>query len=204
MNADRASPDRPIDCLERSASAAQEGRVGVFVIFDTEHDDDLYESLRVQSDTPSSEFSVIGGSKGSSDTEAGRESVRRRIGRADQVIVICGEHADASPHIHTELLITQDEQKPYFLLWGRRGVMCTKPIGAKRAEGMYSWTRQFLHDQISFNLRNRATDKYAKSLRRKPRETRMPPCTVTPRDEASEDHEMRPVKKRGQNSPRGE
>ena len=185
MNADRASPDRPIDCLEHFASAAQEGPVGVFVIFDTEHDGDLYELLRVQSDSPGCEFSVRGGSKRSSGTEAGLESVRRRIGKADQVIVICGEHAEASPQIHTELLIAQDEQKPYFLLWGRRGVMCTKPIGAKRAEGMYSWTRQFLHDQIAFNLRDRDTNLEATSLRRKPRDTQMPPGTVATGDEAS-------------------
>jgi hypothetical protein len=188
MNADRASPDRPIDCLEHFASAAQEGPVGVFVIFDTEHDGDLYELLRVQSDSPGCEFSVRGGSKRSSGTEAGLESVRRRIGKADQVIVICGEHAEASPQIHTELLIAQDEQKPYFLLWGRRGVMCTKPIGAKPAEGMYSWTRQFLHDQIDFNLRSLGTHREAERLRRKPRDTQVPSCTVTTRpDEASED-----------------
>ena len=164
----RASPDRPVDCLQPPANMAPEDSVGVFVIFDAEHDGDLYELLRVQSDSPSCEFSVIGGSKGSSDTDAERERVRRRIGRADQVIVICGEHADASPHIHTELLIAQDEQKPYFLLWGRRGVMCTKPIGAKRDEGMYSWTRQFLHDQIALHFRDHCTEMEAKSLRRKP------------------------------------
>jgi hypothetical protein len=149
--------------------AAQAGRVAVFVIFDAEHDGDLYELLDVQCKSPGSGFSVIGGSKGSSRTEAVR--VRRRIREADQVIVICGEHAGASPQIDAELLIAGEEQKPYFLLWGRRGVMCTKPIGAKSAEGMYSWTRQFLHDQIDFNLRNRATDREAKRLRKKPPET---------------------------------
>jgi len=186
MNADRASPDRPIDCLERSANATQEVRVGVFVIFDVEHDGDLYELLRVQSDSPGCEFSVIGGSKGSSHTEAERESLRRRIREADQVIVICGEHAEESPPIHTELLIARDEQKPYFLLWGRRDVMCTKPIGAKRTEGMYGWTQQCLHEQIVLNLRSRDTDREAKSLRRKPPDTQMPPRTVATRD-ASED-----------------
>jgi hypothetical protein len=177
----------PFGCLERSASAAQEDRVGVFVIFDAEHDDDLYELLRVQSDSSGCGFSVTGGSKGSSVTEVGRERVRRRIREADQVIVICGEHAEASPQIHTELLIAQDEQKPYFLLWGRRGVMCTKPIGAKPTEGMYSWTRQFLHDQIAFNLRNRDTEIEANSMRRKPRDPQTSSCTVTTRDEASKD-----------------
>jgi hypothetical protein len=186
-----ASPDRHVDCLQPPANVAKADQVGVFVIFDADRDGDLYELLREQSDNPSCEFSVIGGSKGSSDTEAGRESVRRWIGKADQVIVICGEHADASPHIHTELLIAQDEQKPYFLLWGRRGVMCTKPIGAKRDEGMYSWTLQFLHDRIAFNVHDHCTEMEARSLRRKPYDARMPPCTPPP--------EMKPVKTRRQN-----
>lgn len=156
------------------------GRVDVFVIFDAEHDGDLYELLSTQSDSPGCRFSVIAGSsKGSSDDEDWQESARRRIRKADQVIVICGEHAESSPHIHSELLIARDERKPYFLLWGRRDAMCTKPIGAKPAEGMYRWTLQFLHDQIAFHLRNRRTEIEAESLRRKPLETRMPPCTVT-------------------------
>lgn len=186
MSVDRASPDRPISCWERPADAPQERRVDVFVIFDSDRDGDLYKLLRAQSDSPGSGFSVTGGSKGSSDTEALRESVRSRIRAADQVIVICGEHADASPHIHTELLIARDEHKPYFLLWGRRGVMCTKPIGAKPTEGMYSWTRQFVQDQLAFNLRNLGTELEARGLRRKPRDAGMPPCAVTTRDEARE------------------
>jgi hypothetical protein len=185
MNVDRASLDRPIGSLEPSATLAQAGRVAVFVVFDVEHDDDLYELICAQSDSAGCAFSVTGGSKGSSDTEADREDVRRRIRRADQVIIICGEHAEASPHIHSELVMAREEEKPYFLLWGRRNVMCTKPIGAKPNEGMYSWTRQFLHDQIASNLANRSRDLEAKRLRRKGRDTPVPPSAVTTRDEVS-------------------
>jgi hypothetical protein len=171
MNTGRSSPDQPINRSDRSANGAQEDRVGVFVIFDAERDGDLYELLRVQSESPVCGFSVIAGSKVSSDTDAGRERVRRQIREADEVIFICGERTGDSPHIHSEFLITQDEQKPYFLLWGRRDVMCTKPMGAKTGEGMYSWTPQSLNDQIAFNLRNRDTEREANSLRRKPRDT---------------------------------
>ena len=48
-----------------------------------------------------------------------------------------------------ELRVAQQERTPYFLLWGRREIMCTKPIGAKPADGMYSWTRQILEEQIT-------------------------------------------------------
>ena len=119
-------------------------KVHVFVSFDLEHDQDLYELLLGQSRVPSSGFAVLGGSKRSTTAYLATESLRRRIREADQVIVICGEHTEASSPVSAELLIAQEERTPYFLLWGRRDSMCTKPNGAKPAEGMYSWTRQIL------------------------------------------------------------
>ena len=77
------------------------------------------------------------------------EKVRRRICEADEVIVICGEHTAASMRVGAELRIAQEEQKPCFLLWGRRESMCTKPVGSKRDEGMYSWTWKTLQSQAS-------------------------------------------------------
>jgi hypothetical protein len=56
--------------------------------------------------------------------------------------------------VGTELRIAQEEQKPYFLLWGRRERMCTRPAGAKRDDSMYSWTWEILQDQITNTLRN--------------------------------------------------
>jgi hypothetical protein len=32
--------------------------------------------------------------------------------------------------------------------------MCTKPVGAKRDEGMYNWTWEILQNQIVTTLRN--------------------------------------------------
>ena len=79
--------------------------------------------------------------------------MRRQIGKADGVIVICGEHTEDSAQVSAEIRIAQEEHKPYFLLWGRREVMCTKPAGAKPGDGMYSWTSTILHDQIVTTLR---------------------------------------------------
>ena len=47
------------------------------------------------------------------------------------MIVICGEHTEASPGMSAEIRIAQEEKTPYFLLWGRRESLCTKPTGAK-------------------------------------------------------------------------
>jgi hypothetical protein len=67
-------------------------------------------------------------------------------------------------YVSAELRIAQEERTPYFLLWGRREIMCTKPIGAKSAEGMYSWTRQILQDQITVASR-KAADSTSETVR---------------------------------------
>jgi hypothetical protein len=130
----------------------------VFVSFDVAHDSSLYDLLLEESRKPGSGFEVSGGSQHLSGSENWREGVRRRIRAADQMIVICGEHTEASIGMSSELRIAQEEQTPYFLLWGHRDAMCTKPVGAKPSEGMYSWTRQILQDQIAIAFRRGRAD----------------------------------------------
>ena len=127
--------------------------VRIFMSYDLENDGDLYDLVLEQSLKPSSGFEI------SARSDAGTadrwdERVRRRICAADEVVVICGEHTKESPLVTAELRIAQEEQKPYFLLWGRRERMCTKPVGAKPNEGMYSWTWEILQSQIVTILRN--------------------------------------------------
>jgi hypothetical protein len=131
-------------------------KVHVFVSFDIQHDEDLYELLLAQSRTPSSGFAVLGGCKRATPTNLGSERLRGRIREADQVIVICGEHTKTSTRVSAELELARQERTPYLLLWGRRDLMCTKPTGAKTGEGMYSWTRQILQDQIALTSRKAA------------------------------------------------
>jgi hypothetical protein len=80
--------------------------------------------------------------------------VRRRIQQADEVIVICGEHTEASKRVSAELRIAREERKAYVLLWGRRESMCTKPVGARPDDGIYKWTWEILQDQLTSRLRN--------------------------------------------------
>jgi len=56
------------------------------------------------------------------------------------VTVICGEHTDTASGVNTELRITQEEEKPYFLLWGKSGKQCKKPKSAKPSDKIYKWT----------------------------------------------------------------
>ena len=74
--------------------------------------------------------------------------------------------------VSAELRIAQEEQKPYFLLWGRRESMCTKPVGSKRDEGMYSWTREILQNQIVTTLRQAQPLEIPENCKRHPAATR--------------------------------
>jgi hypothetical protein len=137
--------------------------IQVFVSFDIEHDRELFEELRTQSS--GSGFAVLGCSERHTATDVWNEKVRRRIRNADQVIFICSEHTEASASMSTEIRIAQQERTPYFLLWGRPEIMCTKPVGAKTAEGMYIWSPQVLQDQLAIASRSTHTDEIAESLR---------------------------------------
>jgi len=130
------------------------GDVRIYVSFDPDHDEDLHDRLLEQSTRGASGFEISARSEARTTTDLRDKNLRRRICDADEVIVICGEHTAESVRMSTELRIAQEEQKPYFLLWGRRESMCTKPAGAKRDEGMYSWTWEILQNQITTRLRN--------------------------------------------------
>jgi hypothetical protein len=134
------------------------GKINVFVSFDLDHDGDLCDLLLEQSGISIFGFEVSGRSKARSVDDLPGEGVRRQIREADEVIVICGEHTEDSMRVSAELRIAQEEQTPYFLLWGRRERMCTKPVSAKRIEGMYSWTSEILQSQILLTLRNARWD----------------------------------------------
>lgn len=146
-------PSPPDPDPDRPTRARRSARFDVFVSFDTDHDGELCDRILAQSRMPGSGFVVSGASTRSAATEATRETTRRRIAKADQVIVICGEHTDASVGVFSELRAAQEEEKPYVMLWGRREIMCRKPQGARAAEGMFSWTRQILQDQLALNER---------------------------------------------------
>jgi hypothetical protein len=129
-------------------------RIRIFVSFDGDHDADLHDRLHAQSVSRGSAFEFSAHSQGGTMSETWATTSRNRIRAADEVVVICGEHTNASPRVAAELRIAREEGKPYLLLWGRRELMCTKPEGAKPTDAMYSWTRDILESQISATLRN--------------------------------------------------
>jgi hypothetical protein len=123
-------------------------KVRVFVSYDREHDGDLHDRLVEQASKLAFGFEISARSRDKTPTDSWDERLRREIQGADEVIIICGEHTKCSERVGIELRIAQEEKRPYFLLWGRRELLCTKPATAKPADGMYSWTREILQNQI--------------------------------------------------------
>jgi len=127
--------------------------VRIFMSFDIDNDGDLHDALLEQSLRGASGFEISARTQAGTMTDNWGESARRRISDSDEVIIICGELTSESPRVSAELRMAQEEEKPYFLLWGRRETMCTKPVGARPADGMYSWTWEILQNQIGQTLR---------------------------------------------------
>lgn len=123
-------------------------RIRIFVSYDREHDEDLHDRLVEQASKGTSGFEISARSRARPATDLWDEDLRRDIQEADEVIIICGEHSDCSGRMGAELRITREEERPYFLLWGRREFMCTRPATAQPRDSMYSWTNEILDRQI--------------------------------------------------------
>ena len=138
--------------------SAEAARPRIFIIFDGRHDEVLCDQLREQAERPSSAFVVIGSSAPGTGDPAS-ERVRRSIGSADHVIVICSEHSESCAEMAAELALAQELCISYLLLWGKRNVMCTKPLGAKPTDAIYSWTREIVEHEIAAMVRRRLADR---------------------------------------------
>lgn len=112
----------------------------VFISFDYDHDEDLKNLLVGQSKNRDSPFEIADWSLKEELPGDWKKKVRERIRRVHQVIVICGEHTGSATGVNAELRITQDEEKPYFLLHGRSGKTCRKPKAASSSDNRYKWT----------------------------------------------------------------
>jgi len=69
-----------------------------------------------------------------------KTKARARIRSSDVVIVICGKNTDTATGVATELSITQEERKDYFLLAGYSDGGNRKPTSARSSDKIYKWT----------------------------------------------------------------
>ena len=120
----------------------------VFISFDYDNDKDLPGNLVAQAARPDSPFSIADRSVKYQIAENWRSEVRERIRRVDLVIVMCGQHTHDADGVAGEVTITQEENKPYFLLKGRKRKTCTKPRNVRSSDEIHSWTWANLRNLI--------------------------------------------------------
>ena len=123
----------------------------VFISFDFNNDEFLRYALVGQSKKNQSPFEIIDRSLKNHLVGDWKAKVRSRIDKTDIVIVLCGEKTHEANGVAIELLITKDLQKPYFLLNGYAGKICTKPASATEADKIYKWTWENLEKLIKGN-----------------------------------------------------
>jgi len=124
------------DYLYKSSSR----KVKVFISFDFDHDEDLKNLLVGQAKNDESPFEITDMSVKEELSGDWKEKVRTRIKGVDQVIVICGEYTNTATGVSAEVEMAQEEEIPYFLLWGRSDETCVKPKTAKDEDKIYKWT----------------------------------------------------------------
>jgi len=112
----------------------------IFISFDFDNDSDLRDFLVGQAKNPDSPFEIENWSLKEPLSGDWKEKIKTRIRRCDQVIVICGHKTDTAIGVNIELKITQEENKPYFLLAGRKDGNNKKPKDALVTDKMYKWT----------------------------------------------------------------
>ena len=129
--------------------------IRIFASFDRDRDGDLHELLTRQSHSPDSPFEVAdwSGRVACAATEEGDASLDGRLERVDALIVLCGERTESSVGVSRELRAAQGLRKPYFMIWGRRELTCTKPVGAKSGDSMYTWIWALLKFQLGLEIR---------------------------------------------------
>ena len=132
--------------------------IRIFASFDPDCDGDLHERLTRQSRFADSPFEIAdwSGRVACADTEAGAASLDGRLGRVDAVIVLCSVRTESSVGMNRELRAAQGLGKPYLMIWGRRGLQCTKPVGARASDNMYTWIRGLLEFQLGVEIRKSA------------------------------------------------
>lgn len=111
-----------------------------FISFDYDHDSDLKVLLVGQSKHPDTDFQIADFSIKEAISTNWKDKARTRIKGCDLVIVICGEHTDSASGVSAEVQIAQEENTPYFLLWGRASKTCVKPKASKTSDKIYEWT----------------------------------------------------------------
>ena len=111
-----------------------------FISFDFDHDDDLRNALVGQAKNNNSPFDFSNWSLKEPLSGDWKKKIRDRIALTSLTVVICGHHTHTASGVSTELGITRELGKPYFLLAGHPDKKCTKPKASGPNDKIYKWT----------------------------------------------------------------
>lgn len=112
----------------------------VYISFDYDHDNDVRVLLLGQAKKHDTPFSFEDWSI-KHETKGWKADARKRIGRSDVVIVICGLYTHLAVGVTEEITIARAEGVPYYLLRGRKNGTCRMPAGTSLySDTMHSWT----------------------------------------------------------------
>ncbi len=115
-------------------------RKRAFISFDYDHDIDLKTMLIGQAKHPDTPFDIADFSIKEAIAKNWKDQARTKIKGCDVVIVICGQNTSSARGVAAEVEIAQEENIPYFLLWGRSDKTCIKPTTASASDKIYKWT----------------------------------------------------------------
>ena len=114
----------------------------VFISFDYDHDSDLRVLLAGQGKRTAAPFAIADWSI-KVGSRAWKSEARDRIRRSDVVIVICGLYTHQAVGVSHEIAIAKEEERPVYLLKGRKSGWVRKPRGCFW-EPVYPWTQENL------------------------------------------------------------
>lgn len=111
-----------------------------FISFDYDHDNDLKTLLVGQARNGKTPFTIADWSIKVA-SRGWRSEARRRIDRADLVVVICGHHTHEAVGVGKEVAIARDLETPFFLLRGRKNGWVRRPQGTSFLwDTLYDWS----------------------------------------------------------------
>lgn len=114
----------------------------VFISFDYDHDSDLRVMLSGQGKRTGAPFAIADWSI-KEESKTWKREARERIRRCDVVIVICGLYTRQAVGVSHEFAIAREEDKPVYLLKGRKKGWVRKPWGCFW-ETLHPWTQENL------------------------------------------------------------
>jgi hypothetical protein len=126
----------------RRPRTARPRKTRVFISFDYDNDSDLRVMLSGQGKRADAPFAIADWSI-KDESKTWKREARERIRRSDVVIVICGLHTNRAVGVAQEVAVAREEEKPIYLLRGRKDGWVRKPRGCFW-NTLHLWTQENL------------------------------------------------------------